>query len=62
MTRGERFGEVVVQRVILTPKISAELVMWIDECVEGRYYDDGHAIDYLPEYEVEDIVKAWENE
>nr|DAN33407.1 MAG TPA: hypothetical protein [Caudoviricetes sp.] len=63
MTKGEeRFGEVVVQRVILTPKISSELVMWIDECVEGRYYDDGHAIDYLPEYEVEDIVKAWENE
>ena len=38
MTKGEeRFGEVVVQRVILTPKISKNLAHWMEGYIEDRF-------------------------
>lgn len=63
MTKGEeKFGKVFDHRVIITPSISRDLALWIESYIEGRCFDAGDSVVYLPEFEVEDIVNAWENE
>lgn len=66
MTRGERFGKVLTHRVIITPKISKNLAHWMEGYIEGRFCDglvDGdYAEVWIYEFEVEDIIEAWENE
>lgn len=66
MTREERFGKVFTHRVIITPKISKNLALWIEWNIEGRCCDglvDGdEAVVWVYEFETEDIIKAWENE
>ena len=63
---GSKFGRVVDQRVIITPNISKNLAGWIEEYVEGRYcegYYDGEAgLVWIYEFEVEDMINAWESE
>lgn len=67
MTKGEeKFGKVFTHRVMITPKISKNLAEWIEEYVEGRscegYYEGHSAFVWIYEFEVEDIIEAWENE
>ena len=67
MTKGEeKFGKVFTHRVIITPKISKNLAHWMEGYIEGRFRDglvDGdYAEVWIYEFEVEDIIEAWENE
>lgn len=68
MTKGEeKFGKVFTHRVIITPKISKNLAHWMMEgYIEGRFCDglvDGDYVEvWIYEFEVEDIIEAWENE
>lgn len=67
MTKGEeKFGKVFTHRVIITPKISKNLAHWMEGYIEGRFCDglvDGdYAEVWIYEFEVEDIIEAWENE
>lgn len=68
MTKGgeNKFGRVVDQRVIITPNISKNLAEWIEEYVEGRwcegFYEGDSALVWIYEFEVEDIINAWESE
>lgn len=61
-----KFGRVVDQRVMITPKISKNLAEWIGDYVEGRscegYYEGHPAFVWIYEFEVEDIINAWESE
>ena len=66
MTKGEeKFGKVFTHRVIITPKISKNLAHWMEGYIEGRFCDglvDGdYAEVWIYEFEVEDIIEAWEN-
>ena len=61
MTKGEeKFGKVFTHRVIITPKISKNLAHWMEGYIEGRFCD--YAEVWIYEFEVEDIIEAWENE
>lgn len=51
-----KFGRVVDQRIMITPKISKNLAHWIEGYVEGRWCEGFY------EFEVEDIINAWESE
>lgn len=68
MTKGgeNKFGRVVDQRVMITPKISKNLARWIEEFVEGRscegYYEGHSAFVWVYEFEARDIIDAWESE
>ena len=66
MTGEEKFGKVFTHRVIITPKISKNLAHWMEGYIEGRLCDglvDGdYAEVWIYEFEVEDIIEAWENE
>lgn len=67
MTKGEeKFGKVFTHRVIITPKISKNLAHWMEGYIEGRFCDglvDGDYVEvWIYEFEVEDIIEAWENE
>ena len=67
MTKGEeKFGKVFTHRVIITPKISKNLAHWMEENVEGRwcegYYEGESGLVWIYEFEVKDIINAWENE
>ena len=67
MTKGEeKFGKVFTHKVIITPKISKNLAHWMEGYIEGRFCDglvDGdYAEVWIYEFEVEDIIEAWENE
>lgn len=61
-----KFGKVVDQRVMITPKISKNLAEWIEEYVEGRscegYYEGHSAFVWVYEFEARDIIDAWESE
>lgn len=61
-----KFGKVVDQRVMITPKISKNLAEWIEEYVEGRscegYYEGHSAFVWIYEFEVRDIIDALESE
>lgn len=67
MTKGEeKFGKVIDQRVIITPKISKNLANWIEGYIEGRccngLVDGDDAVVWIYDFETEEIIKAWENE
>lgn len=66
MLKESKFGRVVDQRVVITPKISKDLANWIEEYVEGRWcegcYEGDPALVWIYEFEVEDIINAWESE
>lgn len=67
MTKGEeKFGKVFTHRVIITPKISKNLAHWMEGYIEGRFceglVDGDYAEVWIYEFEVEDIIEAWENE
>ena len=66
MLKESKFGRVVDQRVMITPKISKNLAQWIEGYVEGRwcerFYEGDSALVWIYEFEAEDIINAWESE